>query len=74
MNMQTNNATAAGLAEVELGQGRADSRKKKIINSSDDWDLNQLVPFQHLFAWEKYLDACKNHWMPNEIDMTKDCN
>ncbi len=72
--MQTNNTTAAGLAEVELGKGRSDSRKKKIINSSDDWDLNQLVPFQHLFAWEKYLDACKNHWMPNEIDMTKDCN
>jgi ribonucleoside-diphosphate reductase beta chain len=64
----------AGIAHIVLGTKAADASQKRIINSGEDWDLNQLVPFKHLFAWEKYLDACKNHWMPNEIDMTKDIN
>ena len=34
--------------------------------------LNQLVPFKYKWAWEKYLDACANHWMPNEINMAAD--
>src|SRR4029077_18902188 len=24
------------------------------------------------WAWQKYLDACANHWMPNEINMAAD--
>ena len=35
-------------------------------------DLNQLVPFKYKWAWQKYLDACANHWMPNEINMSAD--
>src|SRR5881392_2134985 len=43
---------------------------KKIINSKAD--LNQLVPFKYKWAWEKYLAACANHWMPQEINMSRD--
>ena len=35
---------------------------KRIINCSAD--VNQLVPFKYKWAWEKYLAACANHWMP----------
>ncbi len=43
---------------------------KRIINCRAD--LNQLVPFKYDWAWQKYLDACANHWMPQEINMTAD--
>ncbi len=35
-------------------------------------DLNQLVPFKYEWAWQKYLDGCANHWMPQEVNMAKD--
>ncbi|MCL4126758.1 UNVERIFIED_CONTAM: hypothetical protein GTU68_062299 [Idotea baltica] len=35
-------------------------------------DLNQLVPFKYDWAWQKYLDGCANHWMPQEVNMTED--
>jgi ribonucleoside-diphosphate reductase beta chain len=35
-------------------------------------DLNQLVPFKYKWAWEKYLHACNNHWMPQEVGMSAD--
>ncbi|MDT8399598.1 MAG: ribonucleotide-diphosphate reductase subunit beta [Pseudomonadales bacterium] len=35
-------------------------------------DLNQLVPFKYDWAWQKYLDGCANHWMPQEINMNAD--
>ena len=35
-------------------------------------DLNQLVPFKYDWAWQKYLDGCANHWMPQEVNMTAD--
>jgi ribonucleoside-diphosphate reductase beta chain len=35
-------------------------------------DLNQLVPFKYKWAWQKYLDACANHWMPQEVNMNAD--
>jgi ribonucleoside-diphosphate reductase beta chain len=35
-------------------------------------DVNQLVPFKYDWAWQKYLDGCANHWMPQEINMTPD--
>ena len=34
--------------------------------------MNQLVPFKYKWAWEKYLSACANHWMPQEINMSRD--
>jgi ribonucleoside-diphosphate reductase beta chain len=43
---------------------------KRVINSKAD--LNQLVPFKYRWAWEKYLAACANHWMPQEINMSRD--
>jgi ribonucleoside-diphosphate reductase beta chain len=43
---------------------------KAIINSRAD--VNQLVPFKYKWAWEKYLAACANHWMPQEVNMTAD--
>ena len=43
---------------------------KQIINSKAD--VNQLVPFKYKWAWEKYLAACANHWMPQEVNMSRD--
>lgn len=51
-------------------KGRITVDEKKIINCQ--CDLNQLVPFKYMWAWNKYLTACANHWMPNEINMTSD--
>ena len=34
--------------------------------------MNQLVPFKYKWAWEKYLAACANHWMPQEVNMSRD--
>lgn len=35
-------------------------------------DVNQLLPLKYRWAWEKYLAACNNHWMPTEISMQAD--
>jgi len=43
---------------------------KRIINGKTD--VNQLVPFKYKWAWEKYLATCSNHWMPQEINMSRD--
>src|SRR5512139_1729753 len=43
---------------------------KRIINGKTD--VNQLVPFKYKWAWEKYLSSCANHWMPQEINMSRD--
>ena len=43
---------------------------KRIINGQAD--VNQLVPFKYQWAWDKYLAACANHWMPQEISMSRD--
>jgi ribonucleoside-diphosphate reductase beta chain len=43
---------------------------KRIINASTD--VNQLVPFKYKWAWDKYLSGCANHWMLQEINMTRD--
>ncbi len=43
---------------------------KRVINGRTD--VNQLVPFKYKWAWEKYLAACANHWMPQEINMSRD--
>ena len=61
---------ATGLEEVEFGAGRISVDDKQMINCRAD--LNQLVPFKYKWAWQKYLDACANHWMPQEINMTAD--
>ena len=50
--------------------GRVRLEDKRIINGSAD--VNQLVPFKYKWAWDKYLAACANHWMPQEIAMGRD--
>lgn len=59
-----------GLETLEIGAARVQVDDKKIINCRAD--LNQLVPFKYKWAWEKYLAACANHWMPQEINMSAD--
>jgi ribonucleoside-diphosphate reductase beta chain len=59
-----------GLEDLEMGASRIQVDDKKIINCRAD--LNQLVPFKYTWAWQKYLDACANHWMPQEINMSAD--
>ncbi|MGR9053057.1 MAG: ribonucleotide-diphosphate reductase subunit beta, partial [Gammaproteobacteria bacterium] len=61
---------AAGLENIEMGARRIQVDDKKIINCRAD--LNQLVPFKYDWAWQKYLDGCANHWMPQEINMNAD--
>ena len=61
---------ATGLENIEMGAKRIQVDDKKIINCRAD--LNQLVPFKYRWAWQKYLDACANHWMPQEINMNAD--
>jgi len=57
--------------EVLEGMGsRVDVDQKAMINCRAD--VNQLVPFKYDWAWQKYLDGCANHWMPQEINMTPD--
>ncbi len=49
---------------------RVSAADKRIINGQTD--VNQLVPFKYKWAWEKYLATCSNHWMPQEINMSRD--
>ena len=59
-----------GLEGIEMGADRIQVDDKKIINCRAD--LNQLVPFKYEWAWQKYLDGCSNHWMPQEVNMNAD--
>jgi ribonucleoside-diphosphate reductase beta chain len=61
---------ATGLESLAMGASRVRVDDKRIINCRAD--LNQLVPFKYDWAWQKYLDACANHWMPQEISMNAD--
>lgn len=49
---------------------RVNADDKRIINGQTD--VNQLVPFKHKWAWDKYLAGCANHWMPQEVNMQRD--
>jgi ribonucleoside-diphosphate reductase beta chain len=66
------NASAGTLSaeNIKMGAARIQVDDKRIINCRAD--LNQLVPFKYHWAWEKYLNACANHWMPQEISMNAD--
>ena len=61
---------SAGLEELEGTATRVKVDDKRMINCRAD--LNQLVPFKYDWAWQKYLDGCANHWMPQEINMNAD--
>ncbi len=62
-------AVMAG-AETAAEMRRVNVADKRIINGQTD--VNQLVPFKYKWAWEKYLSACANHWMQQEIQMARD--
>lgn len=59
-----------GLEDLEGSAARVSVDTKRMINCRAD--LNQLVPFKYEWAWQKYLDGCSNHWMPQEVNMTAD--
>jgi ribonucleoside-diphosphate reductase beta chain len=78
-------AVTAGLASVSASEkqnpykaqiattvshGRIRAEDKRVINGAAD--VNQLVPFKYKWAWDKYLATCANHWMPQEINMSRD--
>lgn len=61
---------SAGVEELEGTANRVAVDDKAMINCRAD--LNQLVPFKYDWAWQKYLDGCANHWMPQEVNMNAD--
>ncbi len=74
--MQQAEEALAHLDAPMVGDGQADEYQrvtvdqKRMINCRAD--LNQLVPFKYDWAWQKYLDGCANHWMPQEVNMNAD--
>jgi ribonucleoside-diphosphate reductase beta chain len=56
--------------KVQMSTGRVRVEDKRVINGAAD--VNQLVPFKYKWAWDKYLATCANHWMPQEINMSRD--
>lgn len=60
----------SGPALAPKGTRRVVASEKRIINGRTD--VNQLVPFKYKWAWEKYLATCANHWMPQEVNMSRD--
>ena len=64
-------ASAAPIAANEpSASGRVQAVDKRVINGQTD--VNQLVPFKYHWAWDKYLAGCANHWMPQEVSMSRD--
>jgi ribonucleoside-diphosphate reductase beta chain len=59
-----------GEQELAGAAERVTVDQKRMINCRAD--LNQLVPFKYEWAWQKYLDGCANHWMPQEVNMNAD--
>ncbi len=52
-------------------KSKVDINKRKMINGGDA-DVMQLYPMKHTFAWDAYLAANANHWLPTEISMQRD--
>ncbi len=50
---------------------RVNINKRRVING-EDADVIQLYPMKHVYAWESYLAANANHWLPTEISMQMD--
>ena len=50
---------------------KVNAEDKSLINCRAV-DVNQLMPLKYDWAWEHYLNGCKNHWMPDEVSMQKD--
>ena len=50
---------------------RVDPERKRLLNCFTV-DVNQLSPMKYKWAWEHYLNACNNNWLPSEIPMQRD--
>ncbi|TDO52668.1 ribonucleoside-diphosphate reductase beta chain [Kribbella sp. VKM Ac-2527] len=61
---------ATGLGSIAVGASRIEVADKAMINARAD--VNQLLPLKYQWAWDKYLAACNNHWMPTEVSMQAD--
>ena len=57
---------------LRMTKERVSVDQKRIINNDRVVDVNQLVPIKYKWAWQYYLDACSNHWMPQEVSMQRD--
>lgn len=66
-NTKITTPTAANQPSIS---GRVNAADKRMINGQTD--VNQLVPFKYHWAWDKYLAGCANHWMPQEVSMSRD--
>ena len=66
--MSQGSLNTAAASDQEMRRVRVED--KRVINAGTD--VNQLVPFKYKWAWEKYLAGCANHWMPQEINMSRD--
>ena len=66
----TDTPPTATLSATSDAFNRVRAEDKRVINGTAD--VNQLVPFKYKWAWDKYLAGCANHWMPQEINMSRD--
>jgi ribonucleoside-diphosphate reductase beta chain len=69
-NLVTSQLAAPVAANQPAFSGRVNASDKRMINGQTD--VNQLVPFKYHWAWDKYLAGCANHWMPQEVSMSRD--
>jgi ribonucleoside-diphosphate reductase beta chain len=71
MTQQDTNITSTGLGKIAIDAPPPKASQKKVINGFE-FDVNQLVPFAHPWAWDKYKQTCQNNWTPYEISMNSD--
>ncbi|MEH0166777.1 ribonucleotide-diphosphate reductase subunit beta [Paucibacter sp. JuS9] len=69
-SVSPSHSAPAAAAVPAATERRVKAADKRIINGQTD--VNQLVPFKYKWAWEKYLATCANHWMPQEVNMSRD--
>lgn len=57
---------------IRKSADRVNVNDRRIINGAEESDVVQLSPMKHKWAWQSYLDANANHWLPTEIQMQRD--
>lgn len=74
LNFDDENGNESKKPQAADGSGkdkRFRSADKRLINCKAV-DVNQLMPLKYKWAWEHYLNACNNNWLPTEVPMAKD--
>ncbi len=56
---------------IQKTNQRVNINDRRLINGKDA-DVIQLYPMKHQYAWDSYLAANANHWLPTEIGMQLD--